>query len=114
EDLRDEVQRLWAVYQDIAKVRRITGLGVRYVNRIDLPGPALNLKEWLLTGPEVAEGMHQNLAGFTMQLLLPQPDLKSTVAVIREAVVAPPKPDLVSVVLDTDVRQTADRINEED
>lgn len=108
ESVRDEAQRLWSRYAGIVKIERIRTLGVRYVNRLDLPKPVANLKDWLLTGPDVAAGMSQTLRGFAMQLTIPQPDLKDTVVALREAVVAPAVPSVVSIVLDIDVRRRVD------
>ena len=106
ESVRDEALRLWHRYANAAKVKKVTRLGVRYINRLDLPGPLIELKEWLLTGPEVAAGMPQQVAAFAMQLMLPQPDLQGTMAAVRIAVVDPPNPKTVSVVLDIDVQRS--------
>jgi uncharacterized protein (TIGR04255 family) len=114
ETVRAEAARLWDRYKAAVKVHRITRIGVRYVNRLDLPGPSLELKDWLLTGPEVAPGMHQRLAGFAMELLLPQPDLQGTVATIRQAVLKPTQANAVSVALDVDVHRSGKGIDIKD
>jgi uncharacterized protein (TIGR04255 family) len=105
ETVRDEARRLWDRYRAALKLGdSITTLGVRYVNRLDLPAPVANLRDWLLTSPTVAPGIPQTLAGYTLQVLLPQPDLPRTMVTVTEAVVKPERPEVVSIVLDIDVQ----------
>ena len=102
--VRDEAERLWTAYAEIANPESISHIGLRYVNRLDFPAPVLHLRDWLVTAPTIAPGISQVLAGYTMQLLLPQPDLPRTVAAVTQALVESQSPDRVSIVLDIDMR----------
>ena len=90
------------MYRSVAKPTKVTRLAVRYVNRLDLPLPVADLKEYLRTVPEVSSDLPQNLAGYFMQLRIPQVDIKSLL-LLNQAIIDPAKPGVASVVLDNDV-----------
>lgn len=92
---------------------KVIRLAVRYINRIDLPLPVHDLKDYLRTVPEVSPDLPQGLAGYFMQVAIPQEDIKSTV-LLNETIVPPAKPDVVSVVLDIDIFRTEDLPSEEE
>ncbi len=107
EPFRDEAQRLWGMYRSIAKPKKVTRLAVRYINRLDLPLPVADLKDYLRTVPEVSSELPQNLAGYFMQLRIPQEDIKSLL-VVNQAIIDPAKPGVASVVLDNDIFRVDD------
>jgi uncharacterized protein (TIGR04255 family) len=100
-----EARRLWQIYRDCLKPAEVTRLAVRYLNRLDLPGEHVEIKDFLLTAPEIAPGLPQTLAGFFMQLQLPIEDLRCKV-LLNETIVEPVKSGTVSVVLDIDLFRT--------
>jgi uncharacterized protein (TIGR04255 family) len=51
--VRDEARRLWALYRSIAKPSKLIRLAVRYINRIDMPLPLGDFKDYLRTVPDV-------------------------------------------------------------
>lgn len=110
EEFRQETRRLWDVYREVVKPTRITRIALRYINRIDIPAQAAELKQYFKTFPEVAADLPQVLESFFMQLILPLPDAKARVIVVET--LAPPPPnspqDVVSVVLDLDLFRTED------
>ena len=71
----------------------IERLAVRYINRIDVPSPGIDLKQYFRTSPEISPDLPQELSGYFMQLTLPQPDLGGAV-LINQAIIPPPKPDM--------------------
>ncbi|MBI2060115.1 MAG: TIGR04255 family protein [Nitrospirae bacterium] len=81
ESLREEAMDLWGQYVELAKPTAITRLALRYINRIEIPLPAVDLKEYILTGPEVARGLPQGLANFFMRVMIPSPDSRATALV---------------------------------
>src|SRR3954468_18617711 len=68
--VRREALRLWRLYVELLKPVKVSRLAVRYINRLPLPSP-VDFKDFVLTGPEIAPGLPQQLAGFLMQLRLP-------------------------------------------
>ncbi len=102
ESFRDEATRLWRLYRSIAKPKNITRLALRYINRLDLPLPLKDFKDYLRTVPEISPKMAQGLSGYFMQLQLPQTDLEAMLT-LNQTLIPPPNPNLVSVVLDFDL-----------
>jgi uncharacterized protein (TIGR04255 family) len=107
EPFRDEARRLWDRYRRTARPRKVTRVAVRYINRFDLPSPVGELKDYLRTSPEVSPDLPQELAGFFMELHIPQSDIKSTL-LLRETAVPPAVPGVESVVLDIDLFRSDD------
>jgi uncharacterized protein (TIGR04255 family) len=102
---RDEARRLWDVYRQAVRPRQVTRLAVRFIHRLDLPLPVGELRDYLRTSPELSPELPQGLAGFFLQLNIPQQDSKSTL-LLRELVVPPATPEVASVVLDIDLLRT--------
>jgi uncharacterized protein (TIGR04255 family) len=105
--LRDEARRLWDLYRSVAKPSKLNRLAVRYINRIDIPLPLKDFKDYLRTVPEVSPDLPQGLAGYFMQLAIPLEDIKS-LALINETIIEPASQNIVSVVLDIDICRTTD------
>ena len=59
------------------------------------------------TVPEISPGMSQGLSGYFMQLQLPQVDLNAML-VLNQALIPPPAPKIVSVLLDIDLYSDSD------
>lgn len=112
EALRDEARRLWKIYREGTQPRRVTRIAVRYLNRFDLPGTGIDLKDYLKTSPEVSPHLPQQLTGFLMQLVIPQPEIKATV-LLSETAVPPPAAETSSIVLDIDLYRTEELPTEE-
>ena len=107
EPFRDEARRLWNIYREHVKPKQVTRIAVRYINRLDLPLPLSDFKDYLRTFPEVSPDLPQGLAGFFTQLTIPLQDIKS-VMLLNEAIIEPAKPECVSIVLDIDIFRTED------
>jgi uncharacterized protein (TIGR04255 family) len=102
EEFSSDARRLWEVYKDVCRPSSVIRAAVRFINRLDLPGPILDFKEYLRTLPEVSPDLPQGLSGFFMQLQIPQQDL-NCMLIINEAFAPPTSPGLVSVILDFDL-----------
>ena len=102
EEFSGDARRLWEVYKDVCRPSSVIRAAVRFINRLDLPGPTLDFKEYLRTVPEVSPDLPQGLSGFFMQLQIPQEDLNSML-IINEAFTQPTSPEVVSVILDFDL-----------
>lgn len=98
----EEAKRLWAVYKESTNPENAVRLATRYINRIDLPVPLADFKDYLRTVPEVSPDLPQKLSGYVMQLGVPLEDIGG-VAAITETIVPSPNPEVVSVLLDIDV-----------
>jgi len=103
---RDEARRLWDLYRALARPEVVTRIGLRYINRIDLPLPFADFDEYLRTLPEISPDMSTGVRNYFMQLQVPQEDLNAIV-ILNEAVMPQTNPDYVSVLLDIDVFRSA-------
>lgn len=109
---RTEARRLWDIYRSVAKPCKIVRVAVRYINRIDIPLPMRDFRDYLRTVPEVSPDLPQELSSYFMQLVIPQDDVQG-LALINETIIEFTE-NVVSVVLDIDISRTEDLPLEED
>ncbi len=102
-----EARRLWQIYQEHLKPKAITRLAVRYVNRLDIPGPRIEIKDYLRTMPEIADGLPQSLDGYFMQLQIPMDDIRCKL-LLNQTIAESPKEGCVSLILDIDLFRSED------
>lgn len=74
ESFRDEARQLWQHYVQITTPERVTRLALRYINRIEIPLPIRDLKDYILTTPEMAPELPQSLDSFFMRLVVRDPN----------------------------------------
>ena len=110
--VRDEARRLWDRYRAVARPAAVTDVGLRYVNRFDLPRGG-RLSEFLTVYPAVpdwaraaADGAGAGGEAF-LQVRLPRPDVEGVLAVTVST--APPlHGGDASVILDLDLHRDRD------
>lgn len=102
ETFRDEARRLWDIYRSVVHPKGVRRIGVRYINRLDLPVPIRDFADYLRTVPQVSPDLPQGLNGFFMQVQIPQPDLQAAL-VLNQAMMPPENPKVVSIILDIDL-----------
>jgi len=97
----EEAVRIWRRYVAVARPISVDRIGVRYVNRIDVPKDSIEIKDYLNVWPEIPETMPQVLQGYFLQLGVPLQQFDSTVT-INSTIVAPPVEAVTSLLLDLD------------
>jgi uncharacterized protein (TIGR04255 family) len=107
EPFRDEARRLWDLYRAQVVPELVSRVALRYINRIDIPTETVDLQDYFRTFPQVSPDLPQMLGGFFMQLMLPQPEFKS-VAIVNQTIIPPPRPGVISIVLDIDIFREAE------
>jgi len=112
EDWAPRVRTAWQSFIAVSKPQTIRRVSVRYVNRLELP-PQGELKDYLLTAPDIAPGLPQLLSGYAMQVSLPWTD-GATEVVVRQAMISPPRPNIAAILLDIEAGQTANRAYDEE
>ncbi|MFZ4441603.1 MAG: TIGR04255 family protein [Syntrophales bacterium] len=98
----DEAREHWQQYVETAKPNRLKRLALRYINRIEIPLPIRDFKEYLLTMPEIAPGLPQALAHFIMRLVVPNPEIEAT-AVINVVMDQSSNAKILPIIFDIDV-----------
>jgi len=102
DSFRSEAHKLWDIYFRITNPVKITRIALRYINRIEIPLPIKDFKEYILTTPEIAPKLPQALDHFFMQLVVPNPDIPAT-AIITQTIGKPTQNQILPLILDIDV-----------
>lgn len=102
---RDEARQQWERYVEIAAPEIVSRVALRYINRIEIPMPLKDFREYVLTGPEIAPKIPQGLAGFFMRLVIP--DEKSKSMAIVTQTMEDPTAQVLPLILDIDVFREA-------
>lgn len=96
----------WAKWKRIAKYQKIQRLGVRYINRIDVPIKGkenIKVEDYLNVYPIYPEpDVISGLAKYTMQLVGPY-DVENCSLIINSSVIPSPLIEHLSLVLDLDL-----------
>jgi uncharacterized protein (TIGR04255 family) len=104
EPFRDETERWWLWYREIAKPARSIRLGVRYINRLDIPQTSVELKDYIRVGVDLPAYLPQMIGNYFVRVDVPLPDLGCSAA-ITSLMVQPSNPDTTSVILDIDAHE---------
>ena len=105
--LFDDGMRLWRMYVELAQPVEIHRIGLRYINRIQLPPDELRFDDYLEAAPMPPKGMDVPFHGFLHQDTLAVPDYPYAINVIR-TIQPPLAPDIhgLSLILDIDAFTT--------
>jgi len=102
-----EAKGLWAQFVDRFQPTAVTRAAVRYINRIVIPAPSADIKEYFRLYPCVPDDIPQTITGSYMQIVMPQPDIgESASAVVNFALEPKSEPGTLSFLLDFDVFST--------
>lgn len=83
EPFHGEAIRLWNLHRDIAHLSGIQRLGLRFINRIELPVDRPRPEDYLHMPPEVLKGLPLSRAGFFHRDVLDVPGYPYTVTIVR-------------------------------
>jgi uncharacterized protein (TIGR04255 family) len=88
EALRDEARTHWERYREVFQPRVVTRLGLRYINRLELPLPFNDFREFVTTAPDIARTLPQGLSGFFLRLEIPHGG-RELIAMVTETMQSP-------------------------
>ncbi len=100
QSLSGYARELWHRYVEIARPINVTRLALRYVNKIEMP-PGVDFKESILTVPEIAPGIPQELPEYFMRLVIPH--FSGSTAIVTEASLPIPPGGAPTMLFDIDV-----------
>lgn len=101
-----EAHIFWNMYSKQFNPKRITRIALRYINRIEVPLPIKDFKEYILTNPEVAPKLPQSLTHFFMQIVMPNPEIGAN-AIITQTMDKSTESQKLPLILDIDVFKDA-------
>jgi uncharacterized protein (TIGR04255 family) len=81
--LSSQAMRLWRTYLEFARVTEIERLGVRFINRIQLPPQEVEFEDYIRPGPQPPHGIELPFAGFMHYDTLTIPGYLYAINVIR-------------------------------
>ena len=114
EDVFAEFRNHWQRYLELVEPDVLIQLAVRYINRFDLPGNRIELKDYFRTYPEVSDDIPYDVSGFLNQLQFPLSAINGH-AMLTQARVPPPREGVISVLVDiADIRNVNERAKDFD
>jgi uncharacterized protein (TIGR04255 family) len=99
--LREDARNNWRSYCEVTKPKAVSRLAVRYINRVELPLPITNFKDYFLTAVEIAPGLPQNVSNFLVRLVIPV--VSEGCTVILTETMEPAQDGVLPFILDIDV-----------
>lgn len=101
--MRDEARPHWERYCAEYRPDRVVRLGLRYINRLELPLPVSDFRDFVRTAPDIAPDLPQGVSSLFMRLEIPD-EKRGLVAIISETI-QPPAGDgkLLPFIFDIDV-----------
>lgn len=100
--------RDWKVWKRVVGFKEISRIGVRYINRIDIPisGPIVEFENYLNVYAKIPDVLGP-VGGYAAQAVLPQADIGCTLR-LNSAVVPSPILDHMSILFDQDIAKEVD------
>lgn len=115
DSFRNEARRLWEITRPVLGPEAVARVALRYINRLELPLPLKDFKDYLRTAPEVSPELPQGLSAYFMQLQIPQDDIRAMIILNQSLLPSPPgrEPGTATVLLDIDVSRTRELSEDE-
>lgn len=97
-----EAKELWERYVALARPASVQRVALRYLNRIALPLPVGDLRDYCLLFPDLPAALPQGMSEFFLRVTLPVPDAPSASSVTLTF--DPPAPDaaVLNLILDNE------------
>lgn len=92
---------MWRRYVEVASPILAVRIGVRYINRIQIPSDAVEIKDYLRTAIDVSPYLPQIINGYFLQVSVPLPRFEAT-ATITSTLVPPSRAGETALILDID------------
>jgi uncharacterized protein (TIGR04255 family) len=105
---KSDAQKAWDTYRQLVSPISITRIGLRYVNRLEIPLPFSDFKEYILTVPEIAAGIPQAMSDFFMRLVIPDEETGATAIVTETIESSPHTTNKLPLIFDIDTFYTPD------
>lgn len=98
---------LWGIYVDTALPELVTRIATRYINRISIPLPVRDLKDFLTAPPLIPDEAPKEMTSFFSRVVVRDPD-QEVAANITQAVERNKDPNSITIILDIDAYKTGE------
>ena len=102
EEIYPETIRLWRLYVEVAKPMAIVRLAARYINRLKLPLPVTDLRDYLIAPPRIPERLPQVLRSYLTRLVIHDSSLEHSAIVTQSFEPNPMDTEHAAILLDID------------
>lgn len=85
EALRDQAREHWERYRETFGPDSVGRIALRYINRLEIPVPFSDFREYVRTAPDIAPGLPQGVRTFLMRLEIVD-DVRGLMAVVTETI----------------------------
>ncbi len=102
EEIYPETKRLWRLYVEVAQPLAVVRLAARYINRLKLPLPVADLRDYLIEPPRIPGDLPQAVLAFLTRLVIHDSTLKQSAIVTQSSEPNPLDPEHATVLLDID------------
>jgi len=96
----EEAMRLWNLYTERLSPVSVTRLAVRTINRLELPFPMRDLRDYLAAAPASPEDLP--IANFVTRVVIPNPEAPGMYATVSQAALDSVDPNTFAMILDID------------
>jgi uncharacterized protein (TIGR04255 family) len=104
EQLSREAMRLWQFYAELARPTEIQRIGLRFINRMQLPPREVQFEDYIQSGPQPPKELELPFLGFMHHDTLAVPGYSYAINLIRTIQVPPNlQTEGVALILDIDV-----------
>ncbi len=107
EEMLPEALDLWGVYVDLVKPGGVTRVAVRYINHIELTPPPGDIDEYIVTGPQMPNGVPQEFSAFSTRVVLNNDEMKLR-AIVRQKLEVGIETTNPTLLLDIDAYRSGD------
>lgn len=105
EAFRDEAKELWERFREHVGPTNVSRLGLRYINRIEIPLPIKDFRDYCLLFPEIPPEMPQYLAELFLRFVVPDTESRSNGIVTVTFEPPNAEANVLGLILDIDVFQ---------
>ena len=102
EEIYPETKRLWQLYVEVTQPVAVVRLAARYINRLKLPLPVADLRDYLIEPPRVPESLPQGVLAFLTRLVIHDSSLQQSSIVTQSSEPNLMDPEHATVLLDID------------
>ncbi|MBX7237690.1 MAG: TIGR04255 family protein [Caldilineales bacterium] len=99
---RGMIERALDTYQNIVKPQGITRIGLRYINRIEIPEHQVTIEDYLLATPRAPQTISQIFAAWAQRIEMPLPQVNG-ILVLQSGSLPDPQQKKVIFLLDLDL-----------
>lgn len=84
ERTRDEAKGLWSGFVELAQIRAVRRIAVRYINELVLPLPITDYADYLASPPDIPKALPQALSSFLTRMVIPD-EAAQCISIVTQA-----------------------------